>query len=61
MNWRTRVEDKAPEAVLFALAVTVIMITAGIIFVLAESGSKFYKGFGCGADDFTPSGLERGR
>lgn len=54
MNWRTRVEDKAPEAVLFALAVTVIMITAGIIFVLAESGSKFYKGFGCGADDFTP-------
>lgn len=54
MNWRTRVEEKAPEAVLFALAVTVIMITAGIIFVLAESGSKFYKGFGCGADDFTP-------
>jgi len=54
MNWRTRVEEKAPEAVLLALAVTVVMITAGIIFVLAESGSKFYKGFGCGADDFTP-------
>lgn len=51
---RTRIEEGAPSAVLFALAITVVMITSGIIYVLAESGSKFYKGFGCGADDFTP-------
>jgi len=44
---RTRIEEGAPSAVLFALAITVVMITSGIIYVLAESGSKFYKGFGC--------------
>lgn len=54
MRWRTRIEEGAPNAVLFALAVTVIMITGGIIYVLFDSGSKFYRGFGCGADDFTP-------
>ena len=54
MRWRGRVEESAPGIVLFALAATVVMITAGIVFVLFESGSKFYRGFACGADSFTP-------
>ena len=37
-----------------SLAITVILITAGIVFVLFESGSKFYTGFACGVDDFNP-------
>ena len=54
MRWRGRVEEAAPGVVLFALAATVIMITAGIVFVLFESGSKFYRGFGCGVDAYKP-------
>ena len=54
MRWRGRIEESAPGIVLFALAATVVMITAGIVFVLFESGSKFYRGFACGADSFTP-------
>jgi len=53
-RWKGRVEEAAPGVVLFALAATVIMITAGIVFVLFESGSKFYRGFGCGADAYKP-------
>ena len=54
MRWRGRVEEAAPGVVLFALAATVIMVTAGIVFVLFESGSKFYRGFGCGVDAYKP-------
>ncbi len=53
-RWKGRVEEAAPGVVLFALAATVIMITAGIVFVLFDSGSKFYRGFGCGVDAYKP-------
>ena len=53
-SFSTRVEELAPNVVLMSLAITVILITAGIVFVLFESGSKFYTGFACGVDDFNP-------
>lgn len=53
-NFSTRVEEIAPNVVLMSLAITVILITAGIVFVLFESGSKFFTGFACGVDDFNP-------
>ena len=54
MRIRARIEEGAPGLVLFALAVTVVMITSGIVYVLFDNGSKFYRGFACGADDFKP-------
>jgi ABC-type phosphate transport system permease subunit len=53
-NFSTRVEEIAPNVVLMSLAITVVLITAGIVFVLFESGSKFFTGFACGVDDFNP-------
>lgn len=54
MRIRARIEEGAPGLVLFALAATVVMITSGIVYVLFDNGSKFYRGFACGADDFKP-------
>ena len=51
MRIRARIEEGAPGLVLFALAATVVMITSGIVYVLFDNGSKFYRGFACGADD----------
>jgi phosphate transport system permease protein len=54
MNIRSRVEEAAPNVVLFTLAISVVLVTAGIVFVLFSSASKFYSGFACGADVYNP-------
>ena len=42
----SRIESGAPSAVLFALAISVVLVTAGIIYVLVVRAAPFYSAFG---------------
>ena len=50
----SRIEAGAPSAVLFSMAISVVLVTAGIIYVLVAKSVPFYQAFGCGADMFDP-------
>ena len=50
----SRIESGAPSTVLFSLAISVVLVTAGIIYVLVVRAAPFYSAFGCGADVFSP-------
>ena len=50
----SRIEAGAPSAVLFSMAISVVLVTAGIIYVLVSKSVPFYQAFGCGADMFDP-------
>ena len=50
----SRIESGAPSAVLFSLAISVVLVTAGILYVLVVRAAPFYSAFGCITDVSCP-------
>ena len=46
-----RLEESTPNVVLGTLALTVLLVTAGIVYTLADDGLGFIRSFACGHDD----------